>query len=342
MNAIIKPRAAPGLELLSNVPIPKTGINDILVKIKKTSICGTDLHLDKWDAWAQKAMKPPVIIGHEWVGIIAEVGSNVKGFNVGERISGEGHIVCHHCKNCLACRYHMCSNTRGVGVERDGCFAEYLSIPASNAWHADPKISDDVMACFDPLGNAVHAALEYELIGKDVLITGAGPIGCMATGIAKKAGARSIVVTDISEYRLELAKKMGASCAVIDTVDNLKRVEKELEVDEGFDVGLEISGAPKAISNMIDLVSNGGKIALLGILPDGATIDWTKVIFKSLTLTGISGRKIFGSWYRATNLVTSGFDITPIITHKFHYKDFRKAFDLAHSGKCGKLVFEWS
>lgn len=342
MYAIIKPSPAPGLQL-AQVPIPKPGPNDVLVKIRKTAICGTDLTIDKWGPWAQQRMSPPVTIGHEYCGTIAELGSNVTDFSIGDRVSGEGHIVCGHCKNCMCEKRHLCPNTKGIGSQIDGAFAEFLSIPASNLWPPDPHIPDDILACFDPFGNAVHSALTYDLLGKDILITGAGPIGCMAVGIAKHAGARNIIITDINPYRLNLATKMGATLAfnVSDKSHNLKDAIHDLGIHDGFEVALEMSGSPHAFSDMVNLMANGANIALLGILPDGAPIEWLKVIFNELTLKGIYGRKIFETWFQATTLIQSGLDISPIITHKFHYKDFRQAFDLIYSGQCGKVILDW-
>lgn len=341
MDAIIKPIPAPGLGL-AQVPIPKPGPNDVLIKIRKTAICGTDLTIDKWSPWAQQRMSPPVIVGHEFCGTIAELGSNVTDLSVGDRVSGEGHIVCGHCKQCLCEKRHLCPNTKGIGSQRDGAFAQFLCLPASNVWPADPLMSDDVLACFDPFGNAVHTALTYELLGKDVLITGAGPIGCMAVGIAKHAGARHIITTDINPYRLNLATKMGATVAlnISNPSTNLKEIMEDLEIP-AFDVGLEMSGSAHALHTMVNHMANGGNIALLGILPDGAPIEWLKVIFNELTLKGIYGRKIFETWFQATTLIQSGLDISPVITHRFHYKDFREAFDLIYSGQCGKVVLDW-
>lgn len=342
MNAIIKPFPAPGLHL-AHVPIPNPGPNDVLIKIRKTAICGTDLTIDKWGPWAQQRMTPPVIVGHEYCGTIVELGENVTDFSIGDRVSGEGHIVCGHCRSCLCEKRHLCPNTKGIGSQRDGAFAEFLCLPATNVWLADPHIPDEILACFDPFGNAVHTALTFDLLGKDVLITGAGPIGCMVAGIAKHAGARSVVITDLNPYRLDLATKMGASVAfnIKDKSKTLKEVMRDLEIHDGFDVGLEMSGSAQALSEMVNHMVNGGNIALLGILPDGAPIEWLKVIFNELTLKGIYGRKIFETWYQSTTLLQSGLDISPIITHRFPYKHFREAFDLIYSGQCGKVILEW-
>jgi threonine 3-dehydrogenase len=340
MRAIAKLKAGPGLELIE-VPVPKPGINDVLIKIRKTSICGTDVHIYNWDAWAQKTIHPPMVIGHEFVGVIEEVGENVRGFKPGDLVDGEGHIVCGVCRNCLAGRLHLCKDTKGVGVNRDGAFAEYLCIPATNAVHVDPNISLDVLSCFDPLGNAVHTALQYDLVGEDVLITGAGPIGCMAVAIAKQAGARKVVVTDVNSDRLALAKRMGATRVVDVTKEKLPAVQKELGMKEGFDVGLEMSGSPAALSDMIDNMFHGGRIALLGIMPDKAAIDWNKVVFNMLTIRGVYGREMYETWYKMTALIQSGLDISPVITHRFPYTEFERGFELMRSGKSGKIVLNW-
>ncbi len=340
MRAIAKLRPGPGLEL-TEVPVPEPGINDVLIKIKKTSICGTDVHIFNWDAWAEKTIKPPMVIGHEFVGTIAAVGANVQGFKIGDLVDGEGHIVCGQCRNCLAGRRHLCKNTKGVGVNRDGAFAEYLCIPATNAVHVDPAIPLDVLSCFDPLGNAVHTALQYDLVGEDVLITGAGPIGCMAVAIARKAGARNVVITDVNPDRLALAKRMGATRAVDVSKENLPDVQRELGMKEGFDVGLEMSGNPRALSDMIDNMYHGGRIALLGIIAEKAAIDWNKVVFNMLTIRGVYGREMYETWYKMTALIQSGLDISPVITHRMPYTDFQRGFELMRSGKSGKIVLNW-
>ncbi len=340
MRAIAKLRPGPGLDLI-DVPRPVPGINDVLIKVKRTSICGTDIHIFNWDAWAEKTLRPPLIIGHEFVGEIVEVGANVQGFAPGDLVDGEGHIVCGQCRNCLAGRRHLCKSTRGVGVNRDGAFAEYLCIPATNAVHVDPSIPLDVLSCFDPLGNATHTALQWDLVGEDVLITGAGPIGCMAVAIARKSGARKVVITDVNPVRLELAARMGATRVVDIGRENLTSVQQELGMKEGFDIGLEMSGNPQALRTMIDNMSHGGRIALLGILPDSAAIDWTKVVFNMLTLRGIYGREMYETWYKMTALIQSGLDISPVITHRFHYTEFAEAFELMRSGRSGKIVLAW-
>jgi threonine 3-dehydrogenase len=340
MRAIAKLRPGSGLELIE-APVPEPGINDVLIRVKKTSICGTDVHIYNWDAWAQQTIKPPMIIGHEFVGVIEEVGANVRGFKRGDLVDGEGHIVCGRCRNCLAGRRHLCKDTKGVGVNRDGAFAEYLCLPATNAVHVDPSISLDVLSCFDPLGNAVHTALQYDLVGEDVLITGAGPIGCMAAAIARQAGARKVVVTDVNAARLALAQRMGATRVVDVTKEKLPDVQKELGMKEGFDVGLEMSGNPAALSDMIDNMFHGGRIALLGIMPQKAAIDWNKVVFNMLTIRGVYGREMYETWYKMTALIQSGLDISPVITHRFSFTEFEHGFELMRSGKSGKIVLSW-
>lgn len=340
MKAIVKPGPGPGLEL-RDVPEPEVGIDDVLIKIHKTSICGTDVHIHTWDTWAARTIRPPLVIGHEFVGRVQAVGSNVKGFAPHDLVTGEGHIVCGHCRNCLAGRRHLCKDTRGVGVNRDGAFAEFLCIPASNVWHADSKIPAEILSCFDPLGNAVHTALSFDLLGEDVLITGAGPIGCMATAVAKHAGARHVVVTDVNPHRLELAHRMGATLAIDVRNESLEAAETLLGMKEGFDVGLEMSGNPAALNQMISAMIHGGKIALLGILPGEAAIDWNAVIFNSLTLKGIYGREMYETWYKMTAMLQSGLDISAVITHRFHFTAFEEAFDLMRSGRSAKIVLEW-
>jgi threonine 3-dehydrogenase len=340
MRAIAKLQAGPGLSL-TEVPVPTPGVNDVLIKVKKTSICGTDVHIYNWDSWAEKTIKAPMVIGHEFVGTIEAVGANVVGFSPGDLVDGEGHIVCGLCRNCLAGRRHLCKDTKGVGVNRDGAFAEYLCIPASNAVHVDPAIPLDVLSCFDPLGNATHTALQYDLVGEDVLITGAGPIGCMATAIAQQAGARKVVVTDVNPDRLALAARMGATRTVDVSKENLSDVQREIGMKEGFDVGLEMSGNPAALNTMIDNMAHGGRIALLGIMPGAAAVDWNKVVFNMLTIRGIYGREMYETWYKMTSLIQRGLDISPVITHRFHYTDFQQAFDLMRSGRSGKIILNW-
>ncbi len=338
MKAIIKARPEVGVELVEK-PVPEYGINDVLIKIKRSSICGTDVHIHNWDAWAQETIKPPMTIGHEFVGTVAAVGSNVHDVEIGELVSGEGHLVCGRCRNCLAGRRHLCPNTQGVGVNRDGAFAEYLAIPVTNVWHCNPQIDPDILSCFDPLGNATHTALSFKTLGEDVLVTGAGPIGIMAAAIVRHAGARYVVITDLNDYRLELARKMGVDYAV--TPDKRESVMEKLGMKEGFDVGLEMSGSGAALNSMIAHMSHGGKIAQLGILPPKTTIDWSKLIFNGLTVKGIYGREMFETWYMMTSMLESGLNIAPVITHRFPYTEFQKGFDAMNSGKSGKVVLYW-
>src|SRR4051812_18414691 len=341
MPAIVKAKAEPGL-WLQQVPVPNVGPDDVLIRTKKASICGTDIHIYNWDAWAQKTIPVPMTIGHEFVGEIASFGTNVRGFMEGDLVVGEGHITCGHCRNCLAGRRHLCPNTEGVGVNRPGAWAEFVTVPATNAWHADPSISLDVLSCFDPLGNAVHTALAFDLVGEDVLITGAGPIGCMAVPIAHMAGARKVVITDVNPYRLDLARQMGATLALDVRERTLHDAMHELGMREGFDVGLEMSGNPKAFTDMLDVMVNGGRIAMLGIMPGSAAIDWNLVVFHGLTIKGIYGREMFETWYKMTALIQSGLDISPIITHRFPYTDFESGFELMKSGNSGKIVLDWA
>ena len=346
MKAVVKSRAEPGL-WLEEVPVPEVGDDDVLIRVLKTSICGTDVHIYNWDAWAQKTIPVPMTIGHEFVGVIHELGNHVKGWTKGDLVTVEGHITCGHCRNCLAGRRHLCPNTQGVGVNRPGAWAEFVSIPQSNLWHADPSIPLDVLSCFDPLGNAVHTALAFDLIGEDVLITGAGPIGCMAVPICHQAGARHVVITDVNPYRLEkpdrlaLATTMGATRVVDVSREKLADVQKEVGMKEGFDVALEMSGNPKAFADILPSMFYGGKIALLGIMPSNAAIDWNVVVFHSLTLQGIYGRKMYETWYKMTSLIQSGLDISAVITHRFPYTAFKEGVELAKSGNSGKIVLEW-
>jgi threonine 3-dehydrogenase len=339
MKALVKSRAEPGL-WLADVPVPPIGINDVLIQVSKTSICGTDVHIYNWDAWAQKTIHVPMTIGHEFVGRIVELGSNVHDFQIGDLVSAEGHVVCGRCRNCLAGRRHLCNAPRGIGVNRDGAFAEYISVPVTNIWYCDTSIPTDVLSCFDPLGNAAHTALSFNLVGEDVLITGAGPIGCMAVGIARRVGARHIVITDVNQYRLDLAERMGATRAVNVKTTRLKDVQEELGMKEGFDVGMEMSGSPEALREMVANMAHGGKIALLGILPR-TEIDWDFVVFNGLTIKGIYGREMYETWYKMTMLIQGGLDITPLITHRYHYLEFQKGFDAMRSGNSGKVVLTW-
>ena len=340
MKALVKSKAEKGI-WMEDVPVPETGINDVLIKIKKTSICGTDLHIYKWDDWAQNTIKVPMTIGHEYVGVVVEKGKGVKNVKIGDRVTGEGHIACGHCRNCRRGKLHVCENTIGIGVNRDGAFAEYLSLPASNVVHLDDRIPDDIASIMDPFGNATHTALSFPLIGEDVLITGAGLIGTMATGISRFAGARYIVVSDFSDYRLEIAKKMGATITVNPSKgETIQGAMKELRM-RGFDVGLEMSGAPSAFRDMIDNMYNGSKISLLRILPNTTTVDWNKIIFKALTLKGIYGREMWETWYKMEQMLISGFDLNPVITHRFGIDEFQQGFDIMESGQCGKVILSW-
>lgn len=342
MKAIVKREAREGL-WLENVPEPKYGINDVLLQILKTSICGTDVHIYNWDAWAQKTIPVPMIIGHEFVGRIVAMGSNVSDFQIGDIVSGEGHLVCGRCRNCLAGRRHLCKDTRGIGVNRPGAFAEYFALPVTNVWHADPKIPLEVISCFDPLGNATHTALSFDVLGEDVLITGAGPIGCMAAAIVRHAGARHVVVTDMNPYRLDLARRMGATHTVnLRDGIPLAEVQRRLDMKEGFDVGLEMSGSPAALRDMIENMCHGGKIALLGIPAGDMQVDWNKVVFNMLTIKGIYGREMYETWYKMTSMIQTGLDISPVITHRFPFREFQRGFDVMRSGQSGKVILEWA
>ena len=340
MKSLVKAKAEKGI-WLQDTPEPEVGHNDLLIKIRKTAICGTDMHIYNWDDWSQKTIPVPMVVGHEYVGEVVGMGQEVKGFKVGDRVSGEGHITCGHCRNCRAGRVHLCRNTEGVGVNRPGAFAEYLVIPAFNAFKIPDNISDDLASIFDPFGNAVHTALSFDLVGEDVLITGAGPIGIMAAAVAKHVGARHVVVTDINPYRLELAKKMGATRAVDVSKEDLKDVMNELGMTEGFDVGLEMSGVPVAFRDMLNKMNHGGKIAMLGIPPQDVAIDWNQVIFKGLVIKGIYGREMFETWYKMASLLQSDLDLSPIITHTFSIDDFQKGFDTMGSGHSGKVILDW-
>jgi len=341
MKALVKSKRDVGLEL-QDVPFPTIGINDCLIRVEKTGICGTDLHIYNWDAWAQKTIPVPMVVGHEFVGEIVEVGSNVTDFFPGEIVSGEGHVVCGRCRNCLAGRRHLCKDTQGVGVNRTGAFAEYIALPMTNVWHHRPDIDRDIASIFDPLGNAVHTALAFECLGEDVLITGAGPIGLMATAVVKHAGARHVVVSDINPFRLDLARKMGASLAFDPRERDMADVQKELNMREGFDVGLEMSGSPAALRTMLASMCHGGKIAMLGIPSEQIAIDWNLVVFNMLTIRGIYGREMYETWYKMTVLLESGLDISPVITHRFHYTDFEKGFQAMQTGLSGKVILDWS
>jgi len=342
MKALVKSKAEKGL-WLEDVPIPEIAHNEVLIKIIKTAICGTDIHIYNWDAWAQKTIPVPMTIGHEFAGKIVEVGANVTELTIGDIVSGEGHIVCERCRNCLAGRRHLCPNTIGIGVNRTGCFAEYLSIPAKNVFRPNCKIPTEVLACFDPYGNAVHTALSFNMVGEDVLITGAGPIGIMAAMIAAHCGARNIVITDLNQYRLDLAKSIVPKAIPINVNDEhiTRDFMRSLGILEGFDVGMEMSGSPHAFRDMLSNMINGGKIAMLAIMPEGTGIDWDQVVFKGLYIKGIYGREIFETWYKGTMMVQSGIPLEKIITHRYHYTDFQKGFDVMRSGQSGKVVLSW-
>ncbi len=341
MKALVKSRAAPGL-WLEDIPEPTIGINDVLIRVTRTGICGTDVHIYQWDEWAQATIPVPMAIGHEFAGEIVAVGSNVNDFHPGEIVSGEGHVVCGRCRNCLAGRRHLCAHTQGVGVNRPGAFAEYIALPMSNIWRHNPGIDQDVAAIFDPFGNAVHTALSFPVLGEDVLITGAGPIGAMATAVVRHAAARHVVVTDVNPYRLELARKLGATLAIDPNATSLPDVQKQLGMQEGFDVGLEMSGNPSAFRDMIANMSHGAKIAMLGIPAQEMPIDWRQVIFSMLTIKGIYGREMYETWYKMTVMLESGLDIRPVITHRFCYQDFQKGFEVMLSGKSGKVILDWT
>jgi len=341
MKALVKAKPEPGL-WLKDVPVPDIGINDVLIKVAKASICGTDVHIYDWNKWAQKTIPVPMHVGHEFAGTVVEIGANVHDFHPGDIVSGEGHLVCGHCRNCLAGRRHLCNATTGVGVNRSGAFAEYLAIPQTNVWYCDPSIPLDVLSCFDPLGNATHTALSFDVLGEDVLITGAGPIGCMATAIVKHAGARFVVVTDVNSYRLDIAKRMGATMAVDIRHETIKNAQKTLGMKEGFDVGLEMSGSPDAFRDMLANMCHGGKMAMLGIMPEPTAIDWDLVVFNGLTLKGIYGREMYETWYKMSVMLQTGLDITPVITHRFHYTEYEKGFAVMKSGQSGKVVLDWT
>lgn len=340
MKALVKRRAEPGL-WMEDVPVPPLGDNDVLIKTHKTSICGTDVHIYKWDAWAQKTIPVPMVIGHEYMGEIVELGKNVRELKVGDRVSGEGHLTCNQCPPCKMGKKHLCMNTKGVGVHTHGCFAEYFTLPAENVFVLPSFVKEDIAAIFDPYGNAVHTALSFPLTCEDVLITGAGPIGIMAAAIAQKAGARNVVITDLNPYRLELAKKMGATHAIDISKTNLKEAMKEIGIKHGFTVGLEMSGHPNGLNTLLETAQPGAKIALLGILPPNTLIDWDLVIFKMLEIKGIYGREIFKTWFQMTSLLESGLNLEPIITHRYSVDDFQKGFDAMLSGQSGKVILNW-
>jgi threonine 3-dehydrogenase len=341
MRALVKSRAEPGL-WLEDVPEPEHGINDVLIRVRRTGICGTDVHIERWDAWAQRTIPVPLVIGHEFVGDVVAVGSNVSDFHPGDLVSGEGHVVCGRCRNCMAGRRHLCAHSQGVGVTRPGAFAELIALPMTNIWHHWPGIDEAVAAIFDPFGNAVHTALAFPVLGEDVLITGAGPIGCMAAAVVRHAGARHVVVSDPNPYRRELAAGMGASLTVDPGERALDDVQRELGMTEGFDVGLEMSGNAEALHQLVASMSHGGRIALLGIPTEEIAIDWTQVVFNMLTLRGIYGREMYETWYQMTVMLQSGLDISPVITHRLPYSEFAEGFAIAGSGRSGKVVLDWT
>jgi threonine 3-dehydrogenase len=341
MKALVKARAERGI-WLEEVPDPVVGHNDVLIKVRRSAICGTDMHIYNWDAWAQRTIPVPMAVGHEYSGEIVEIGSEVRGYHPGDRVSGEGHITCGHCRNCRAGRRHLCRNTQGVGVNRAGAFAEYLSIPAVNVFKLPPAIDDEIASILDPLGNATHTALAFDLVGEDVLITGAGPIGIMAVAIARHCGARHIVVTDVNDYRLNLAARMGASRALNVSTASLDAAMKELGMEEGFDVGFEMSGNPAALREMLRTMNHGGSVSMLGIPPGETAIDWNEVIFKGLVIKGIYGREMFETWYKMASMLQSGLDARPVITHRLGVRDYREGFEIMNSGKSGKVILDWS
>jgi threonine 3-dehydrogenase len=341
MKALVKAKPEPGL-WLQDVPVPEIGINDVLIKIQKTSICGTDVHIYNWNEWARKTIPVPMQVGHEFVGRIVKTGTNVHDFKPGDLVSGEGHLVCGRCRNCLAGRRHLCMSPSSIGVNRPGAFAEYLCIPVTNVWYCDPNIPMDILTCFDPLGNATHTTLSFDVLGEDVLITGAGPIGCMAAAIAKHAGARYVVVTDVIPYRLKLAKKMGATLALDVRYESIEESQKKLGMKEGYDVGLEMSGNPEGFGSMLPNMCHGAKIAVLGLIPQNTVIAWDLVIFNSLTIKGIYGREMYETWYKMTSMIQTGLDISAVITHHFHYTEYEKGFEVMRSGQSGKVILNWA
>jgi threonine 3-dehydrogenase len=341
MRALVKARAERGL-WLQDVPEPEYGINDVLIRVRRTGICGTDVHIYQWDEWAQQTIPVPMVIGHEFVGEIAAVGANISDFRVGDLVSGEGHVTCGRCRNCLAGRRHLCAHTSGVGVNRPGAFAEYIALPMTNIWRHHAGVPEEIAAIFDPFGNAVHTALAFPVLGEDVLISGAGPIGLMAIPIVRHAGARFIAVTDLNPFRLDLARRMGATIAVDPRQTPVAQVQKQLGMAEGFDVGLEMSGSHAAFAEVIDNMAHGGRIAVLGLPSKPMETDWRKIIFNMLTIRGIYGREMYETWYKMSVLITSGVDISPVITHRFSYKDFEKGFEAMIGGQTGKVILDWT
>jgi threonine 3-dehydrogenase len=340
LKALVKAKAEPGI-WMQDVPVPEIGPNDVLIKVRKASICGTDIHIWNWDAWSQKTIKVPMVIGHEFMGEIARLGDEVTGFQVGERVSGEGHITCGHCRNCRAGKRHLCRNSVGLGVNRPGSFAEYVALPAFNVFRVPKEIPDEIASFFDPLGNAVHTALSFDLVGEDILITGAGPIGVMAAAVARHVGARHIAVTDLNPYRLELARKLGADRVVDVRTEKLTDVMHSLGMTEGFDVGMEMSGNGQAFRDMLGAMNHGGRVAILGIPPSEVSIDWNQVIFKGLILKGVYGREMFETWYKMVAMLQSGLDVTPVVTHRFRADQYVQAFEAMRSGQSGKVVLDW-
>jgi len=341
MKALVKARREPGL-WLKEVPVPEIGPNDVLVRVKKTGICGTDLHIFEWDEWAQRTIEVPTTIGHECAGEVHAVGSHVAGFKPGDRVSLEGHVTCGYCRNCRAGRRHLCRNSEGLGVNRHGCFAEYVSLPAANVFRLAPDIPDDVAAFLDPLGNAVHSALSFDLVGEDVLITGAGPVGLMAAAVVRHAGARYVVIADVNEYRLDIARKMGVSYAVNPREKSIREVMSHVGMEEGFDVGLEMSGSADALRDLLDVMNYGGRVAVLGIPAGPVGIDFGQVIFKGLVLKGIYGREVFETWYKMTSLLQAGMNVTHVLTHRYRAEQFEQAFGAMRAGSCGKVILEWT
>ncbi|HET6983471.1 MAG TPA: L-threonine 3-dehydrogenase [Myxococcaceae bacterium] len=341
MKALVKAKAEPGI-CMQDVPVPEIGPNDVLIRVRKASICGTDIHIWNWDAWSQKTIKVPMVIGHEFMGEIAKLGAEVTGFQVGDRVSGEGHITCGHCRNCRAGKRHLCRNTVGLGVNRQGCFAEYVALPAFNVFRVSKEVPDEIASFFDPLGNAVHTALSFDLVGEDVLITGAGPIGVMAAAISKHVGARHVVVTDLNPFRLELARKLGATRAVDVRSQTLGDVMRSLAMTEGFDVGMEMSGNGQAFRDMLSVMNHGGRVAILGIPPNEVSIDWNQVIFKGLVLKGVYGREMFETWYKMVAMLQSGLDVAPVVTHRFPAAQYAEAFEAMRSGQSGKVILDWA
>jgi threonine 3-dehydrogenase len=341
MKALVKSRASQGL-WLEDVPEPETGVNDVLIRVRKTGICGTDLHIHQWDSWAQKTIPVPMVVGHEFVGEVAAVGTNVNDFAVGDLVSGEGHVVCGRCRNCMAGRRHLCAHSIGLGVNRPGAFAEYVALPMTNVWHHWPDVDEDVAAIFDPFGNAVHTALAFPTLGEDALITGAGPIGCLAAAVLRHAGARHVVVTDLNPYRLGLARKLGATLTVDPRERDLRDVQQDLGMTEGFDIGLEMSGNPVALRSMVANMAHGGRIAVLGIPTSAVALDLQPLIFNMLTMKGIYGREMYETWYQMTVMLQSGLDIKPVITHRYSHRDYEEAFAVAASGQSGKIVLDWT